>query len=312
MIDLNGVARHLRLSVEQLRVAADLLQQGYHPAFIERYRADETGCLPRTTLWTLKLEIDRQMRLEAARQKAREQLPKDAELDDEGQKSLARATTEVEIEAALRAFRARRALQQSQERDSQAGHLLEMLIAYDGPKIDDLPGWVAEQLSVDKQAGAEALQQTSRLIGNLIQCDTLLNEKLRRAIQRKACVSVEFCEPATTHPAPATPQLTSAEAQQVAVVAEQVAQDAMPQSNHTPTDSVATEISPATAVDAETGGDQQPSTAAHDDAQPVAAAHEPTDAGPRACRRRPRACRRRPRACRRRPRACRCRSRTWQ
>ncbi len=43
MIDLSGVARHLRLPVEQLRVAADFLQQGYHPAFIERYRADETG-----------------------------------------------------------------------------------------------------------------------------------------------------------------------------------------------------------------------------------------------------------------------------
>ncbi len=62
------------------------------------------------------------MRLEAAGKKPQEQLPKDAELDDEGQKCLQRTTTEVEIEAVLRTFRARRALQQSQERDSQAGN----------------------------------------------------------------------------------------------------------------------------------------------------------------------------------------------
>jgi protein Tex len=204
MIDLSGVARHLRLSVDQIRVAADLLQQGYHPAFIERYRADETGCLPRSTLWTLKLDIDRQMRLEAARQKSKDQLPKDAELDEEAIKFLDRATTEVEIEAALKAFRARRALQLSQERDSQAGQLLEMLIAYDGPKVEDVEAWVADQLSVDRAAGVEALQQTSRLIANLIQCDTLLNEKLRRAIQRKALVQVEFCSENPEAPAVAS------------------------------------------------------------------------------------------------------------
>ncbi len=201
MIDLQGIARHLRLSVEQLRIAADLLQQGYHPAFIERYRADETGSLPRQALWTLKLEIDRQQRLAAARQKAKDQLPKDAELDEEALKYLERASTEVEIEATLKAFRARRALQQSQERDSQAGHLLEMLIAYDGAKIDDVEQWVSDQLGVDKTTGTQALQQTARLISSLVQCDTPLNERLRRAIQRKATVRVELCDSNTDeHP----------------------------------------------------------------------------------------------------------------
>ncbi|MCR9295484.1 MAG: hypothetical protein NXI32_22430, partial [bacterium] len=64
MIDLSGIARHLRLSADQIRVAADLLEQGYQPSFIARYRADETGNLSRDALWSLKLEVDRQQRLE--------------------------------------------------------------------------------------------------------------------------------------------------------------------------------------------------------------------------------------------------------
>jgi transcriptional accessory protein Tex/SPT6 len=194
MIDLSGIARHLRLPLDKLRVAGELLEQGYTPAFIERYRADEAGALSRSVLWTIKLEIDRQQRLQQARDKASTQLPKDAELDEEGRKYLARATTEVEIEAALRSFRARRGLNQTAERDSQAGQLLERLIAYQGEPIENLAEWAAEQLSTDLETAQAALQHAARLVGTLMQCDTALNETLRRSIQRTAKVQVEFCE----------------------------------------------------------------------------------------------------------------------
>ncbi len=195
MIDLSGVARHLRLSVDQLRVVADLLQQGYQPGFIERYRADETGNLPRATLWLLKLEIDRQLRLQTARDKAASQLPKDAELDAEGIKYLERATTEVEIEATLRAFRSRRQLSQNQESDKQSSHLLEKLIEYQGPPIDDLTAWSAEQLSIETAEAEIALQHAARLVGMLMHSDSGLNENLRRSIQRRAQVRVDLCDP---------------------------------------------------------------------------------------------------------------------
>lgn len=195
MIELSGIARQLRLPVEKIKIAADLLEQGYQPAFIQRYRADETGCLPRTVLWTLKLEIDRQKRLEDAREKAVKHLPKDAELDEEGRDYLAKATTEVEIEAALRAFRARRAWAQSQDREGHGGQLLERMIAYDGPPIENLQAWAAEQLSVDEAAAEQSLQSAERLISQLMHCDTKLNQNLRRSIQRKAQIRVEFCQP---------------------------------------------------------------------------------------------------------------------
>jgi protein Tex len=195
MIDLSGVARHLRLSVDQLRVVADLLQQGYQPGFIERYRADETGNLPRASLWLLKHEIDRQLRLEEARQKARHQLPKDAELDAEAVKFLERATTEVEIEATLRAFRSRRQLSQNQENDKLSSQLLEKLIEYQGPPIEDLVAWSAQQLSLEQEAAETVLQQAARLVGMLMHSDTGLNENLRRTIQRRAQLRVELCDP---------------------------------------------------------------------------------------------------------------------
>ena len=199
MIDLRGIARRLRLSVDQVRLAADLLEQGYQPSFIERYRADETGCLPRATLWALKLDIDRQLRLAEHRRQVQLRLPKDAQLDEEATKFLESATTEAEIEATLRCFRARRNLTQTQERDSSAGQLLQLLIAYEGPPIEDLSGWVQAQLSIDEATANQTLEQTKRLIGNLIQCDTQLNERLRRTIQKKAQIQVEFLDPSKSN-----------------------------------------------------------------------------------------------------------------
>ncbi|MCA9182663.1 MAG: hypothetical protein KDA51_14465, partial [Planctomycetales bacterium] len=258
MIDLSGVARHLRLSVEQLRVAADLLEQGYQPGFIERYRADETGNLPPATLWLLKLEIDRQVRLQASRERAASQLPKDAELDAEGGKFLQRATTEVEIEVALRTFRSRRQLSQNQESDKQASILLEKLIEYQGPAIDDLIAWSAEQLSIEPSAAELALQHAGRLVGMLMHSDSNLNELLRRTIQRLAQVRVELCDPTqadadeptadvasasddgsgeqSSHEAPAAqyaPAQQSAEPNPVAIVQQGEQQDTPPRPEET-------------------------------------------------------------------------------
>lgn len=194
MIDLSSIARKLQLSVEQIRIAADLLQQGYQPAFIQQYRADESGRLPREALWTLKLEIDRQQRLANAKVRLASQLPKDADLDDEAKKFIEQADTEVDIETALRAFRARRGLSTSQQPESRAGELLEKLVAYSGPHIEDLPAWVAEQLSVDAETATDTLTQTQRMIGTMLLCDTGLTKELRTLVQRRAQIRVELCD----------------------------------------------------------------------------------------------------------------------
>lgn len=191
MIDLSGIARQLHLSVDQIRIAADLLEQGYAPTYIRRYRADETGSLPKSVLWRLKLYIERQKRLQAARERVVKQVPKEVVLDAEALRVLESSRTVVAMESALRSFRARRALEQSQEKDSATGQLLEKMLTYSGPAIDDIASWAGSQIGGDTAAGQQALVQVSRLLGSLIQCDTGLISKLRHAIQRKATIRVE-------------------------------------------------------------------------------------------------------------------------
>ena len=43
MNDLEAVARDLRLSVDSLKLPAELLNQGYDPSFLATYRPDELG-----------------------------------------------------------------------------------------------------------------------------------------------------------------------------------------------------------------------------------------------------------------------------
>ncbi len=190
MIDLRSIARHLRLPVEQIRLAADLIQQGYQPAFIERFRADETGCLPHSLLWSLKLAIEKQQRLEESRVKSLNQLPEGVELDSEAKERLAQADTEVEIDSTMRAFRARRTMQQNAEREGAAGQLLEKLMAYDGAPIEDIVAWTQNEMSCEREAAEHALQGCKRLISSLLAGDSSIAQKLRQIIQRRSNVKI--------------------------------------------------------------------------------------------------------------------------
>ena len=190
MIDLRSIARHLRLPVEQIRLAADLLQQGYQPAFIERYRADETGNLPHALLWSIKLAMERQQRLEESRTKSLQQLPEGIELDSEAKERLAQADTEVEIDSTMRAFRARRTMQQNAEREGVAGQLLEKLMAYGGPAIEDMVTWTQTELSCEREAAEHALQGCKRLIGSLLAGDSGIAQRLRQIVQRRSNVKI--------------------------------------------------------------------------------------------------------------------------
>lgn len=190
MIDLQSIARQLRIPADQLRLAADLIQQGCEPAFIQRYRSDETGCLSREVLWSLKLAVERQQRLAQAREKAAAHLPADVILDSEAKQQLASAESEVEVDAVVRAFRARRALVQNAENDVAAGQLVEKLIGYSGPNLDDVALWVQSELGCDRAAAETALQDCQRLIANILAGDAGLGRKLRQTIQRRANAKV--------------------------------------------------------------------------------------------------------------------------
>ncbi|MCC6511462.1 MAG: S1 RNA-binding domain-containing protein [Pirellulaceae bacterium] len=190
MIDLRNIAQQLRLPADQLRLATDLLEQGYQPAFIARYRADETGHLPSGVLWALKFAIEREHQLSQARQEALAHLGDGVELDEEGRERVERGQSTVAIDVALRCFRSRRAARQSGERSGQASQLLEKMIAASGP-VADLPTWTAEQMGIEVAQSEGLIQQASRLVATLLSGDTRLMERMRQTIQKRATVKVE-------------------------------------------------------------------------------------------------------------------------
>ncbi len=255
MIDLRNIARQLRLPADQLRLAADLLVQGYQPAFLERYRSDEIGNLPRSVLWPLKLGIEKQLRLNESRQRAMQQLHAGVELDSEAKERLAQAETEVEIDCTMRAFRARRSMQQNADRESDAGKLLEKLIAYSGNSIPDLRAWVQAELGCDEATADASLQNCKRLVSNLIAGDSSIAQKLRQAIQRKAALKVSLiadskkAEGGENPPAQSTDAAASPDASTSSISTEPSSDSANPSSGSTLVTSTLTDVDPPHTAD---------------------------------------------------------------
>lgn len=67
-IDFDAIARAEHCDATQLRNAMPLLEQGYLPPFLARYRRDELGGLSEATLWALRDAVRQQARLNARRQ----------------------------------------------------------------------------------------------------------------------------------------------------------------------------------------------------------------------------------------------------
>lgn len=107
-VDLEAIAQRGRCDVSSLQLARPLLEQGYTPPFLARYRRDELGGLDESTLWALSaaLQIERDIaqRRDEMRQ-AWEQTPlKDPSIGQainksNSQRMLTRLTRRVKVEA---------------------------------------------------------------------------------------------------------------------------------------------------------------------------------------------------------------------
>ncbi len=62
-VDLEAIARRGRCEESSLRIALPLIEQGYSPPFLARYRRDELGGLDEASLWALAeaVQSDRQL-----------------------------------------------------------------------------------------------------------------------------------------------------------------------------------------------------------------------------------------------------------
>ncbi|MEM8668273.1 MAG: Tex-like N-terminal domain-containing protein [Planctomycetota bacterium] len=66
-VDLEAIAQRGRCDVSNLRLALPLLEQGYSPPFLARYRRDELGGLDEPTLWALSAAVQTEQQIAARR-----------------------------------------------------------------------------------------------------------------------------------------------------------------------------------------------------------------------------------------------------
>ena len=59
-VDFEAIAQRGRCDVSSLRLALPLLEQGYTPPFLARYRRDELGGLDESSLWALASALETQ------------------------------------------------------------------------------------------------------------------------------------------------------------------------------------------------------------------------------------------------------------
>jgi len=62
-VDFDAIARHGRCDVSSLKLAQPLLEQGYAPPFLSRYRRDELGGIDESSLWRLSAALKLQQRV---------------------------------------------------------------------------------------------------------------------------------------------------------------------------------------------------------------------------------------------------------
>ena len=67
-VDLDAIAQRGRCDVSSLKLALPLLEQGYTPPFLARYRRDELGGLDESTLWSLFSAVQTQQQTVARRE----------------------------------------------------------------------------------------------------------------------------------------------------------------------------------------------------------------------------------------------------
>lgn len=81
-VDLEAIARRQQCDLSALRIALPLLEQGYEPPFLARYRRDELGAVPERALWEVVSALRTERQLEFRRDELRVKY-RDGNLDDD-------------------------------------------------------------------------------------------------------------------------------------------------------------------------------------------------------------------------------------
>ena len=224
MIDLSTVAAELQLPPEQLRVAVELLSQGYQPPFVSSFRADEAGNLPEKTLWRLKGILERCSALDAAQRKALDEIDSSSSTVPGLDRAIQDARTSREIDRLLRPLHSKKNSFTFAERHPQAASILVALQAADAPSVEQLNDWVVAKFGIEAAQVEVILGQVRHLLVLKLSENPVLLSKLRRQISRKAVLVAELIKEnshSTAKTEAALPSSSSAASVAAAVAAEQ-------------------------------------------------------------------------------------------
>jgi protein Tex len=191
MTQIQAIARALRRTEEQLRRPIDLLRQGFDPAFLANYRADETGQLDLLALFRLKRYLDYSERVARHREDVKKQLEAENLLSTATAELIEHTESIAELERLTRGMRSKKGSRSIANKYPRVAELGQALLTLQGEAPTDLPAWVAEKMLVDADEAVNLLQQTRRWLQQLLQEDPQLMDKLGRHILKKAVVSVE-------------------------------------------------------------------------------------------------------------------------
>ncbi len=191
MTQIQAIARALRRTEEQLRRPIDLLRQGFDPAFLANYRADETGQLDLLALFRLKRHLDYSDRVARHREEVKKQLEAENLLSTATGELIEQTESIAELERLTRGMRSKKGSRSIANKYPRVAELGQALLTIQGEAPADLPAWVAEKMSIDTEEATNLIQQTRRWLQQLLQEDPQLMDKLGRHILKKAVVSVE-------------------------------------------------------------------------------------------------------------------------
>lgn len=231
MIDLSTIATELQLSPDQLRVAVELLSQGYQPPFISSFRADESGNLPEKTLWLLKGILERQTALFTAQKKAVEEIDRSSQKIPGLDKAVQDARSTREIDRLLRPLHSKKNSFSFAERHPQAAKILDALQAGDAPTVENLHDWVIAKFGIEAAQVEAILGQVRHLIVLKLSENPTLLTKLRRQISKKGVLVAELIKDEVSTPTKLdsdTAVSTSAASIAAAVAAEQHEEHKLP------------------------------------------------------------------------------------
>ncbi|MFO0925310.1 MAG: Tex-like N-terminal domain-containing protein [Pirellulales bacterium] len=194
MTELQAIARFLRRPEEQIRVAYDLIRQGYSPEFLATYRPDETGQLDRETLKKMRRLREYLQRVEQHRQFVKDLLQQEQLWGDSLEALIQEASTIAEIDLLTRGLRSRKSSRSLVDKQAEIATLGQALLTMEGETPADLHEWIANHAKVDGEEAKVLLSQVRRWLQLLLHEEPKLLDKIAKHLRRKSMVTVSMIQ----------------------------------------------------------------------------------------------------------------------